>query len=429
MSMKVLVIAGVAVALGAGAYVGGVAYTKSTGESLAQKNFYKVDEALRDYKIPLKIEDKGSESSGFSSSVHTYELSSKEGGASFPVHVHNSYGLGSVVSTISLDDKIYDGMKLSDQGKAVLKELVSGFKTSYSVVSDKAESEFTLKDGEFPIDDVSIKWKAGKIAVKLDNVSDYPRLSSTEVNFPEFVIDAKSKGGLRIAGVSAFSKNTSSDTGTGESKIDEISFRDGSDMFALKKFASNASVGASANGKKEQYDIDLKMSLDEFKMEQDAAKYDVKDARVQLNLKNLNYSEIKKKCESIGVKTDLDICINQGIAKLDKNEQMSVLVTSLTGETAVTLNLSANLSGANVDLKNNLSFKEGADFSNPMGLITALQLVSDYSVDSAVFVMPQYKLSNLEPVLKAYAADPNASTLTFHVEFKDGKLTVNGKKL
>ena len=89
MSMKVLVIAGVAVALGAGAYVGGVAYTKSTGESLAQKNFYKVDEALRDYKIPLKIEDKGSESSGFSSSVHTYELSSKEGGASFPVHVHN----------------------------------------------------------------------------------------------------------------------------------------------------------------------------------------------------------------------------------------------------------------------------------------------------------------------------------------------------
>jgi hypothetical protein len=428
MSAKVLVLAGAAAVLGVGAYVGGIAYTKSSGESLATKNFYKVDEAIRDYEIPLKIENKGSESTGFSSSVHTYEITPAKGGFVLPVQVHNNYGFGSVESTVSIEDKVYDGLGLSEKWKMIAKELVSSFKSKYSVFSDEAKAEFNMHDRNIDGDGVFVSWKAGNISFNIKNMSKNPVVSSSVINIPEIAIDAKSEGGLKLAGLSLVSENKSSGNSVAESKVDEISFKSSDVLFSMKKYATKAVLGSATNKKDDQYDIDLDLSVDELKFEE-KDKYDVKNAKILLNFKNLNYSEIKKKCESMGVAVDIDSCLSQGLNKLNDKEKSEVLLTALTDETAFTVNLGANLSGANIDLKNNLSFKQGADFKNPFSLITSVQLVSDYSIDSSIFSHPQYKLDSLEGVLKEYAVNPDASTLTYHVEFKDGKLTVNGKSV
>ena len=433
MSSKIL-IAGVGAAAvpAAGAYVGGVMYTKSAGVEHSQKVVSNAQAFLDEIEVPLELTEKGEPETSFGASVHSYELSAPDE-QTIPFKIRHSYGFGSVDSKLVVDDETYKKLQLEGPELELAKNLVDGFSNTYSVFSDTSTSKLKLKEGSLSGSDVTLSWKSGGLTTRISGLSRETSAGALKLDLPEVELkptSAEASGqGLKVSGLLL-------DIDNSETLVSDIDFRLGSLAYAadgksvaVEKASLNAASKPSSTGKN-RFDIELGLDLGSYAYKTEQKNLEIRSGVLKLELDNVNYNDIAMRCGKNGaMPSGFSLDFTRCMQSLKKKEQETILASMVQADTRVGLEVKFSINGANVDLKSALSFKEGVDLSNTLSLLTSAQLNADYRIDAKLFENKDLDLDGIGVIIKQYAKDPTAATLEYHIEFSNGSFLVNGKKL
>ena len=434
MSSKILIAgAGAAAVLAAGVYVGGVMYTKNTSEEHSKNAVSKVQTVLDELEVPLELTEKGEPETSFGSSVHSYELSTP-GEQAIPFRIRHSYGFGSVLSRLEVDDETYKKLHLEGADLEMVRNLVGGFSNTYSVFSDTSTSEFKLKEGKISGSGVNLSWKTGGLTARLSGLSRETsaggalKLDLPEVELKPTAAEAAGEG-LKVSGLHL-------DIDNPENLVTEVDFSLGNLAFAadgrnsmVEKARLKAVSKPSSTGKN-RFDIDFNLDLGAYDYKTQNRSIEIRAGTLKIGMDNVNYNDIAARCGKNGViPTGFDMDFSRCLQSLKNKERDTLLASMVQADTRVGLDVNFSINGSKVDLKNALSFKEGVDLSNSLSLLTSTQLKADYSIDAKIFENKDLELGGIGDFVKQYAKDPSASTLEYHIEFSNGAFLVNGKKL
>ncbi|WP_406039202.1 hypothetical protein [Succinimonas sp.] len=340
----------------------------------------------------------------------------------FTLTLTNSYSDDGVVTLIAADDRLY---KDADEAEASLvKSILANTENRYSIKDDTAVTAITLPSGKLE----EVSWDTATMEYKAYGVSNYQNAYNIALSFPKIQI-ATSEDGKDPVVISAIK-------GTVENRADSFTLN-----YAIGEFAGNFdgamklnSLGlslektASASKKPGFIDYGLDLTLGGFSYE--AMGIQISDASINLGLKELDMNSFIKACdyqkgEIIGFGS-MAKCI---AANTDNGELTDSLNTVFNPASSLNLAFKATLNSAKAEIKAAAGFAPDAAFSSIEELPGAVAATADISIDAALLSMQQYGLTEMAEILKKYAKDPEASALTYHLEFKGGQLLVNGKPL
>ncbi|MEE3422664.1 MAG: DUF945 family protein [Succinimonas sp.] len=340
----------------------------------------------------------------------------------FTLTLTNSYSDDGVVTLIAADDRLY---KDADEAEASLvKSILANTENRYSIKDDTAVTAITLPSGKLE----EVSWDTAAMEYKAYGVSNYQNAYNIALSFPKIQI-ATSADGKDPVVISAIK-------GTVENRADSFTLN-----YAIGEFSGNFdgamklnSLGfslektASASKKPGFIDYGLDLTLGGFSYE--AMGIQISDAAINLGLKELDMNSFIKAChyqkgEIIGFGS-MAKCI---AANTDNDELTDSLNTVFNPASSLSLAFKATLNSAKAEIKAAAGFAPDAAFSSIEELPGAVAATADISIDAALLSMQQYGLAEMAEMLKKYAKDPEASALTYHLEFKGGQLLVNGKPL
>ncbi len=423
MNTKLLVGVGAAVVvIGAAAYVGGIAYTKSVGNVYADEQLAMANDNLAKAAVPVKIEEVKKEDKGFSSDAVSFKVNI-ENVSPFSVFIDNTYGFGSVNSKLALGDDFYTAFQFDDKSKAIIKKLVDGYSASYNIFSDKAKGKINFDAGSFEKADLVVSWKAGSIEGVANSVSKTLSQGEGKVFLPEIVVTQKGQQIFNLTGLNLDSEIDGDDSELELALASVVVNKNA--KFDLENMKFDYKSNKSKNGAANNYDLFSKVTFDKYSMNIDDKPLTVASTNVSLDVTGLDFSKIISKCGEGNQNVNYSSCLKQ----FSKSEQEELYLSLFNGKPVVDLNVKTTINGAKVDLKNNLKLKDAIDPKNPMKLMNDLEVVSDYTIDASLFADPMLQLGGIGEQIKSFAKDPAGKTLEYHIEFKDAKLTVNGKQL
>ena len=434
MNTKLLVGLGAAGILAVGACFGGVMYTKSTAHSKMRTTGYQIEDMFRAVGHPVDIRTTGTESTGLFSDVTSYEISFVDGnGSALPLKVINSYGIGTVESTFDLDDAFYQKYNIAGRNAGTLKAMFNGFRMKYSTFSDKLETNINIKDGSIDLDEVDISWKQGSAEFLTVDLSKNPRVPKSSVDFPEFIISDKNNSPIfKLVGLKSDSGPSSGNAYHANFEVKEYFSKFGNTSVEMGNVKSLGNFGGGSGLSKFILNFGMDISVDSLKLDsnEEERHLDIKDSKLKIGFNDFDFTALAKKCECKDIE-DLSGKMQKCLSTLDPREQMKLSLSIFGKSTSIEANLNSVLNGAKVDLKNKfyLDAAVSDDLSNPLVFISSILLNGMYHVDSALFSMPEYQLEKYADLLKSYARDPEAETLEYHIEYRKGILSVNGKRL
>lgn len=409
--MKKLLVGAIAVALiGGGTYAGGVLYTKSKFEELAQKEGAKLKEAniISDISTP--------KSTGLFGDKYTLSYKGVDG-QTLVLYIDNCYGLGSVTSKFAFSDdslKIIDeriNAKYSDVISYILEHVVS----KYSVLTDeyslnmdfaskKLESGTTLSDGHF--------------SIVLKGVNDPNNVDYTfDGAIGSIVMDKYSFSDLKI-----FSNSDNNGF-----SLKNATYNDSDVSFKIDNLTNSYSAKIIPNSKTVNLGADL--SFDGLAVTAEGVKLEIGKTNLDLALQNLDIAGAIAKCPNIDQNSETEIryCLSSVLG--DKNNQGELINKALFKKTMASVKFDSEISGGAIHKKfitdfadmgedASISFDEKLEIAYGNGQLTIDKKVFDNQV-----------LKEFQPFFIQYAKYPNASVLEYELEFMNGKFTVNGNQI
>ncbi len=434
MNVKLLVGLGVAGVLAVGACFGGVMVTKGAAHDRLRETSYKIEEMFRKVGKPVDIRSTGIESTGLFSDVSSYEISFADGdGFSLPLKIISSYGIGTVENTFDLGDSFYSRYKVDGKNSAALKSLLSGLRAKYSFFSDSVVTTVDFKPGSMEFGDVNVNWKAGNGEIQTVNVSKRPYAKKGLLDINEFTVTDKSSNPVfRIAGIKLDSGASGDNSYSAVFSVNEYFSNFGGNDVRIDKFQLSGNYSGGKGHSKFIINTGMEASAGNVKIDSkdEDSHIDVKDTKFKVAFNEFDFTEIAKKCESKSIE-ELSEQMQSCMSSVDPREGYRLAFSFFNKGSSVEANLNSVLNGAKVDLRNKIYLDAGVnvDTSNPMVFISSILLNGMYHIDSSLLSMPEYKLEKFSNVLKSYARDPDAETLEYHLEYRKGILSVNGRKL
>ncbi len=450
MSAKLLIAAGVGVAvLAAGGYVGGTYYVKDRCDNISKKAFFQAQDLLAEGKV--KLEDAGVSDESFSSKTQNYKVTFP-GGEPIPVQIHYTYSPTTVEGKISVDDALYKAMQLDDRSVSAVKDLIQGFSARYSVLSGIMENSLTFHDGAASIMGLDVAWKAGSVRAGMATRNSGIYNQSFAMDIPFIAVDKAGKSLFKLSDLKSSSDNVEKKSaGTLTLGGLTMSFEDLGGM--SMDFEGISSDGSVVRGSGDHYTAKLGTAIRSLKLEltekeqvpqisdEDSGedgpapaaavktvRYNIALNKYELEARDLNFATFTSKCDIIPtIATGVEYQ-NCG-AKLGDAGLQQALLSLVDAKTTLDHNFVLTVNGAEAELKSHLSVKDGADLSNPMALATSLVLNADFSLDAVAFQKPELHMESMAGIFKQYAKDPSSAKLEYHIDLKDGSLTINGKKL
>ncbi len=187
---------------------------------------------------------------------------------------------------------------------------------------------------------------------------------------------------------------------------------------------------SNASGRRNNIDLFLNASLDNFKLIEDGD-YDIKGTSLEFGLKNVSTAEFSKFCK-LPENDHLSLISSvRCLADSDSDDWFSPGASLVQKDTGAYLNFKTTLNGAPVSLNSVLSVDPAYDDSgkDSMSVVPYITVTADLKVDKSVFFMKQYGLEDALEFSQNYIADPEAGEYVYHIVFKNGTVTINGKAL
>mgnify|MGYP006916024674 CR=1 FL=1 len=436
MSAKIFAAAGLlgVALLGTAGWFGGVTYTRIRGEEVIDGLREQIREFLHEDGGGQDLALRNSESTGFASVRHLYQLT---GPVEAGLVADYSFGLGTADARLSLDeDTVKAWCGGSPELCSLIRKTAEGFTAHYNGFADTLEASVILPEAAVPLTGMILSLGGGRIEAVRALFSPATQDEATRLVLTSLkVTDPDGHEDLVLEdlhlGVQVFSP------GAMEISMDLKNFA--TDLApvkaALEGFRIRGGVVPSSLGKKDRYTVTLTMDLDRGRAEQPGGKaaedYEISGTGLTLRLANLNYAELVWRCAGAGRPdrllsgSDMSNCIDS----MSPPERREALLTLLEDTTEIHLSFRSALNGSKVAFSGRLGFRPGTDFTDAGSLVEGLTAEGDLSLDASVFRLPQYGLGTLEEEMRSMAREPGSGVYDYHIEFRGGHLNINSKQM
>lgn len=406
----------------------GLDYAKKTSRDVYDNHFNRVKSYISDASIPLKITYLGTESDGFFADTVNYMLNYKDS-LQFPVVFRNSYGFGSVDTSVSIDPKFYDALSMEAEQKKQIRTMFDSVKCHYDGVHDRAEAGVEFGDGALTYSNVAVKWKNGSATAGIEVFSAEPTKYRFGSSFDElFFGDGKNDDGFLLRGYRSSAIIAQAGISS-ELSVDKLMARERvKEILSLSNLVNHIDLVPSASGTNNYYDGAFRITFDDFKFNAADYFYHAKNLDFVFKVKDLNFSSPLSKCQDkkSSVRKLLGCVMSERTLTDDKD-----FLGTVTNTTTATVDLRFVYKDANVDLKNSVSIKPDADLrkSGYLNLLNHLVVRGIYTIDSRFLLNYEIFPLKYARMIRSYARDPGALVLEYQILFENGKLSINGKEV
>ena len=204
-------------------------------------------------------------------------------------------------------------------------------------------------------------------------------------------------------------------------KLDVV---DGEDGMTWTDLAFGFESGPAAEKAVNKVDYSWGVSMGQFK----GYGMDITDAGAGVSFRNLNLGTVAQIC---GAAKDQPLTagafLKCAIDKRNDFDTEKMFASMLQNATSLELKLQAKLDGQPLDLSGAVTFAEVKDFSDGDSIWEKMSLSADLKLARALFDLQQYQLDSVKDFALAFVDDPNADVYEFHMEFRNGNFTINGK--
>ena len=358
-----------------------------------------------------------------------------------------------VTAKLNISDALYEAMDIEDVQRDTVKNILSGTKGFYSIADDSLKVTTSLKEDSRTADDITVKWAPAVMETTMHNLTAYKDSLDYSISIPSLEIleteeadeeadgaaeekKESSKKDVLLFGLSNFSLTAQNrldgfktDLAAGKVSYSPLEITDVKTGFSSK-------IDAAAH--KNSLSYSFKMAQLVF-AEPDAGeneRFDVKNASLDLSLNNLDTTAMAAACGDKTAGMNM-LQFSKCNMTIDDDAREAAFLGLLGWDFSANINLSAQLGGSQVSAKATAGIKpqekssESADGAAPSlpNIPGDIILDADISIDAALLGKPQYIPEDVTAMLKQYAQDPAATVYTYHLEFRDGALKINGKDM
>ena len=358
-----------------------------------------------------------------------------------------------VTAKLAISDALFEAMEIDDVQRDTVRDILEGTSGFYSIADDSLKVTTGLKENSRTADDITVKWAPAVMETTMHSLTAYKdsldysiKLPSLEILETEEADDEEETGEKKEAGKKSVLLFGISDFGlTAQNRQDSFQ----ADLSADKISYSPIEIRNLRTGFTSKIDAaSHRNSLGySFKMgelilaEPDAGedeRFDIKNASAELSLNNLDTSAMAAACGDKTAGMNM-LQFSKCNMTIDEDARDAAILGLVGWNFSASLNLGAELGGSRISAKatagirpkpeeNTSGSGENATPAMP-DLPGAIILDADISIDAALLGKPQYIPEDMTEMLKQYAQDPAAPVYTYHLEFRDGALKINGKDM
>lgn len=410
MGTKLAVIGGVlAVIVVGGVIVGVPSYAKSVFYKGCKDSVANLNHSIITSGISVDVKKDESAGSLFSDK-YLYEVYS--GSNKIAVfNQNNSYGLTSVSAEIAV---VPESIEDTDSG---LKEYLKNLKVvnEYNVLAGQGTSVFEFPAYSGKLGDLNAKWDAGRIVSEIHGDSFGP---VTEVKFGTFTAENEdmsfivkdinaTRNKFNLGSIKFVEKVH--DVDDKDTPVDEAADNTQNNEEAVAK---NESTGSEEKNNEIVLEnlsfavnpefVDrttlnnaMNLSLDKFIFDFDELSYSIKDFKLDLQVKNMQFKDVMDKCGLSNIERDIQKvpdCVTSLKYKLNQEEQTKVGLSLIAG---ASFEFDAKYVMNKGAMVHQLKMNFPEDTKNPMSLMTGTKIDAHLesnkaAVDSIVDLVPEF---------------------------------------
>lgn len=357
-----------------------------------------------------------------------------------------------VTAKLAISDALFEAMEIEDVQRDTVRDLLSGTSGFYSIADDSLKVTTSLKENSRTADDITVRWAPAVMETTMHSLTAYKDSLDYSIKLPSLEIleteeadeeetGEKQEAGQKsvlLFGISDFGLTASNrqdgfqaDLSAGKISYSPVEIKDLRTGFASK-------IDAAAHRNSLSYSF--KMAELTY-AEPDAGeneRFDIKNASAELSLNNLDTSAMAAACGDKTAGMNM-LQFSKCNMTIDEDARDAAILGLLGWDFSASLNLSAQLGGSLISAKatagirpkpeENTAKSEDNTAPSLPNLPGDVVLDADISIDAALLGKPQYIPEDMTEMLKQYAQDPAAPVYTYHLEFRDGALKINGKDM